>query len=76
MRKIMNKIMIHLYHPCHKYRLDIWEVDNEEDELIARGQGYASQEELKKLTGMSFEIDETNNFPYETWEWLQNRSEE
>ena len=40
----MSKITIHLYHPCYKHGLDIWEVDNEEDERIARGQGYASQE--------------------------------
>lgn len=66
--------MILLIHPCYKYGLDVWEVDTEDEERHARGQGYLSQDELKEQTGMSFEIDETNNFPFETWKWLQDRS--
>ena len=69
----MYKVMIHLDHPCYLHSLDVWIVETEEDERIAHGQGYLSQEETEELTGLSFEIDESNNFPFETWEWLQER---
>ena len=69
----MDRVMIHLYHPCYLHGLDVWVVDTDEDERIARGQGYISQAEVEKLTGLSFDIDETWNFPFETWKWLQER---
>jgi len=66
----IKKVMINLEHPC--YGVDIWMVDTEWDEQVARSQGYISVDELVgEASELSFEIDETNNFPFETWKWLQ-----
>jgi len=69
----IKKAMINLEHPCRG--IDVWMVDTEEDEKIAHGQGYISIDEIREIAELSFEIDETHNFPYETWKWLQNRNE-
>ena len=66
----IKRVMINLEHPC--YGVDIWMVDTEWDEQVARSQGYISVDELvSEASELSFEIDESNNFPFETWEWLQ-----
>ena len=65
------KMMVHLDHPC--YGVDMATVEYADDERALRGQGYVDLDEIQELTGRSFEIDESNNFPFETWEWLQER---
>ena len=43
----MEKIMVNLYHACTE--IDVWAIDTEEQEKIARGQGYVSLKELRDL---------------------------
>ena len=41
----MPKVMVHLYHPC--YVIDVTTVEYKEDEMVLRGQGYISLDEIR-----------------------------